>query len=247
RKKGRKPYESQARAGGRASVAGSGTPDEVAERLARRTLAREAPEQAVEQLEDRVLVEVLRLQLVQAFPRASAAEKHVIASGRLADQRDLGDVRPRAAVRAAGDSEHDLVVLERGPLEDGLELVEQLRQVAPGLAHREPAARQRDARRRVQAQRLRARVEVEAVLGDRALDRGPRGRRDVREDQVLIRRDAQAAVVEPRERAKTSAETERVRVAHAAARQEQRQVLRAVLGARPAEAVAAARERHLAR
>src|SRR5690606_31787770 len=129
RKNGRKPYESQAvrAAGAVPARADSATmaPHEVAEGLARLAQSRVSREQPVENLENFGLAEILGMQLVQALPRASTAEEQVIAARRLADQRDLGDVGARAAVRAAGHSEQNVIVLETVALEQGFDLVEQ--------------------------------------------------------------------------------------------------------------------------
>ena len=66
-----------------------------------------ATEQFVEDGEDRGFVDVLAVQRVQPLAAVVGAEHQVVAAGRLADQRDLAEVRARAAIRTAADAQVD--------------------------------------------------------------------------------------------------------------------------------------------
>src|SRR5690606_36697057 len=90
-------------------------------------------QEPIERRENFRLGQILRIELVQTLARQPAAEEQVVAARRLADERDLGDIRPRAAVRVAGDAQQNVLVGEAVLREHGLELLEQDRQIALGL------------------------------------------------------------------------------------------------------------------
>ena len=86
----------------------AGTPGEIAEPFALRTLARVTARTAASSAATIVGSSTFsQIQHVQALTAPVAAEIQVVAAGRLADERDLGEIRPRAAVRAARDAQHE--------------------------------------------------------------------------------------------------------------------------------------------
>ena len=85
-------------------------------------VARRSGEQRIERGEDRGLVDVLAVQRVEALAAVIGTEHQVVAAGRLADQRDLAEVRPRAAVRAAADAQVDRRVVDAVAREQRLDL-----------------------------------------------------------------------------------------------------------------------------
>ena len=80
---------------------------EVAEAFAGVALGGVAREQRIERGEDLRLVDVFAVQRVEALAAMVGAEHQVVAARRLADERDLAQVRTRAAVRAAADAQVD--------------------------------------------------------------------------------------------------------------------------------------------
>src|SRR5712675_1276574 len=101
---------------GRRDVAGAD--DEVAEALARDALARVSAKQGIEPGDDLVVLQVLGIELGQARSVEGGAEIEIVAARSFADQADLGDVGPRAAVGAARHADHDVVgreIMRRHP------------------------------------------------------------------------------------------------------------------------------------
>src|SRR3981081_941488 len=95
---------------GRCDVAGAD--DEIAEALAGDALARVSAKQGIEPGDDLVVLQILGIELGQARSVEGGAEIKIVAAGSFADQSDLGDVGPRAAVGAAGHADHDVVARE---------------------------------------------------------------------------------------------------------------------------------------
>ena len=125
---------------------------EFAEPLARLALLRISREQRIERRDDSVVLEVFGVKLGEPRAVERRAEIEVVAAGPFADQADLGDIRPRAAVRAAGHADDDVVVGEAVRREPLVERVDQFGQIAFALGEREPAGRQRDAGHRIAPQ-----------------------------------------------------------------------------------------------
>ena len=105
-----------------------------------------------------------------------------------------------------------------------------------GLGEREAARRERDARGRGQAE-AREREVVEPVLGEHALDRRQLLRRHVCDDEMLVRRHPERALVHLRDLAQARLEVAPGLVLHAAVLDEAREVVPPVLARRPPEVV----------
>ena len=170
---------------------------EIAEAFVLRAFAGVVGEQRVERGEDVRFGDVLAIQRVEALAAVVGAEHQVVAAGRLADERDLAQVRPRAAVRAAADAQVDRRVGEAVAGEQGFDLGDQVRQIAFGFGHRQAAGRQRHAGERVASQRTRGAIAVEAEFGDQGVDARAQLRRDAGDDQVLVRRHAELGAIVP--------------------------------------------------
>src|SRR6185437_382433 len=146
---------------------------EIAEMLARLPPGRVAAEEPVEGREDFRFPDVFADHLVEPLAMEAAANIEVVLAGRPAGQRDLGDIGPRTAVRAAGHPERDRLVRQPVPGEKRLELVDEARQIALAFGHGEAAGREGDAGHRIAAQRARALPRQKAVLAQELLDAGP--------------------------------------------------------------------------
>ena len=96
--------------------------------------------------------QVLGVELGQPRAVERRAEIEVVAAGSFADQADLGEIGPRAAVRAAGHADDDVVVGEAVRGQPLVERVDQVGQIALALGQREAAGRQRDAGHRIAPQ-----------------------------------------------------------------------------------------------
>ncbi len=176
----------------------SGTPGEITKTLAFETLARRSAQTAASRAATmRRLVDVLEVQHVEALAAAVAAEIQVVTTRRLADQRNLGEVRPRAAVRAAGDAQHQRLAAR--PVRRDMPILDQLARGAAGNARPRPWRARRSAARRRRArrvQRRRAHVPVESVVHDQRIDERARRRIDIRDGQVLVRREPEVAAMD---------------------------------------------------
>ena len=95
---------------------------------------------------------ILGVKLRQARAVERGAEIEVVAAGSFADQTDLGEIGPRAAVRAAGHADDDVVVGKAVGRKPRVERGDEIGQIALALGEREAAGRQRDAGHRVAPQ-----------------------------------------------------------------------------------------------
>ena len=125
----------------------------VAEALALRALRGIACEQRIQGGEELRLVDVFAMQGVEPLAAVVGTEHQVVAARRLADQGDLAEVGPRAAVRAAADAQVDRRFVDAVRGEQRFDACHEIGQVAFGLGHRQAAGRQRHAGERVAAQR----------------------------------------------------------------------------------------------
>ena len=96
-----------------ATIAG---PDgEIAELLVRHSARRHSGRALAERVEDGRFADILEGHLVEALPVEAAAEIQIVFAGRAAGEPDLGDIGPRAAVRAAAHADGDgLIARDRG-------------------------------------------------------------------------------------------------------------------------------------
>src|SRR5262249_32301482 len=117
----------------------AGAYGEIAEMFTRQTVARVMTEHALQGDDDGVLADILEIHLVQPLPMEAAAEIEVVFAGRASRQRDLADIRPRAAIRTSAHADRDRLALEAVPREDRLDLADEVRQITFGLRHGEPA------------------------------------------------------------------------------------------------------------
>ena len=86
------------------------------------------------------------------------------------------------------------------PLQKPFQLLQQMGKIALGLGHRERAGRQSDAAQRIQAETTKACVTVEPVSVDQRLNGCSVVRPDVRDDHILVRGEAEFAVMNGRDR-----------------------------------------------
>src|SRR5690606_19010397 len=113
----------------------AGADDEVAERLVGLAVAGVVAEQLVELCQDAFLADVVEIGLVEALAVEAAAQIDIVLARRAAGEADLGQVRAGAAVGAAGHADHDRLLGEPMPLDDGFQLGDQRWQVALALGH----------------------------------------------------------------------------------------------------------------
>src|SRR3989442_13883603 len=88
----------------------AGADDVIAEMLAVLPLARISGEHRLQGGKNRIVIEILGVEFRHARAVERGAEIEIVAARTLADEGDLGEVRPRAAVRAAGHTAGDVVV-----------------------------------------------------------------------------------------------------------------------------------------
>src|SRR5271157_2314781 len=172
----------------------AGANDKVAKAFAAVALLGISGKQRIERGDNSVVFQILRVKLRQPRAVERGAEIEVVAAGALADQTDLGKIWPRAAVRATGHADDDVVLRKPGRRELLVKRSEQGREIPFALGEGEPAGRQRDARHGVAAQS--GTWFAQAILGDQRLDRGAFILADVRDDDVLIRRQAHVTLVD---------------------------------------------------
>ena len=116
-------------------------------------------EQRRQRGDDGVVVDILAIQLVQARAVERAAEIEIVDAGAATDETDLRQVRPRAAVRAAGHADGDVVLRQADSFQLVFQPRDQLRQVALAFRQREAAGRQRDTGQRIAPQSAERRVQ----------------------------------------------------------------------------------------
>src|SRR6187397_522479 len=175
----------------------AGADHEVAEALAFLPPGDVSRKQWIEGSDDANVIKIFGVELVHARAVERRAEIEVVAARPFADQADLGEVRPRAAVRASGHADDDVVGRQSVRCKFLIERIEQLRQIALALGQREPAGRQRDTGHRIASQARPGREQ--AGLARDALDLGLLLRWHIGDDQVLVWRDAEIAIVHLRD------------------------------------------------
>src|SRR5512134_2549388 len=103
---------------------------EVSEPLTRLAVLPIAPEHGLQPLKDGALVHVDENRLVQPLAEEAAAEIEIVRSWTAAAERDLGDIRPGAAIVAAADANGDRLFVEATGIDDVLQLADEVRQKA---------------------------------------------------------------------------------------------------------------------
>src|SRR5579875_3168986 len=98
--------------------------------LAGRAPRRIGGEERGERGDDLLVPDVLAVELVEPRAVEGAAEIEVVEAGIAADEADLGEIGPRAAVRAARHADGDLVLAEPVAVELGLERGDEVGEVA---------------------------------------------------------------------------------------------------------------------
>ncbi|GKT85628.1 LOW QUALITY PROTEIN: hypothetical protein Ct61P_03478 [Colletotrichum tofieldiae] len=212
------------------------TDAKVTKLLALLPLGRVPLEQRLHDGQDLVLLDALAVQLVQALSVVAAAEVHVVRAVRLSDEGDLGEPRAGAAVGAARHAHDDRVLAQAVLLEAVLELGDEHGQVALRLGHGETAGREGDAGRGAEAQAGEVHV-VELVLLHERLDGVQVLVGDVAEDQVLVAREAELALVHLCDLAQARLHLELGGVLDATVLDEEGEVAEARLVLLPAESV----------
>src|SRR5271157_5689290 len=84
--------------------------DEIAKMLTWFSLLGVAVDDRLERSENFLFADVLAMETVHPRTGEICPQVQVVLSQGLADETDLGQIRPSAAVRAAGHADHDLVV-----------------------------------------------------------------------------------------------------------------------------------------
>src|SRR3546814_4484389 len=83
------------------------------------------------------LIEIFPIQAIQALAARIGAQMQVVAPRALADQRDLAQVLPRAAIGAAGNAQQYRRIDQAVPRQQALQFCAERGQVALGLGHRQ--------------------------------------------------------------------------------------------------------------
>src|ERR1700730_3187335 len=83
-----------------------------AEGLAVRAQPRIGREQGLKRLDDGFMFDILGIELRETRAVEGTAEIKIVTAGAFADQADLGEVRPRAAIRAARHANDDVLLRE---------------------------------------------------------------------------------------------------------------------------------------
>merc|ERR1711939_233700 len=103
--------------------------DKVTEPLAPVALERVALNEGLENAKDLILLDAATVQLVQSVTMVATTKVHIVCSVGLANEGDLGEPWPSAAVWATSHTHDDAVLSQTGFLHDSLELGDQLWQV----------------------------------------------------------------------------------------------------------------------
>src|SRR6185437_16289995 len=142
----------------------AGALQEIAEALIGFALARVARKQWIERGKDVGLGNVLAIQRVHALATMISTQHQVVATRRLADQRYLSQIRPRAAIRAAADAQVEGRLAQAMLFEQGMQCIKQSWQIALGFRHRQAAGGQRHAGERIEVQWRGPAVQIETML-----------------------------------------------------------------------------------
>ena len=171
----------------------AGADGEVAEMLARIALARVAVDDWLKRGDDLLVGQAFPVEFVQPVARESAAQVQVVLAKILADQRDLGQVGPGAAIRATGHADDDVVLPQPHLFQFRFQRADKMRQFALALGQGKPATRQADAGHRVAAQAGLA--IFKPVFRKQGGNAGLPCRFDVGDNHVLVRRKPEFALV----------------------------------------------------
>src|SRR3984893_7978888 len=120
-----------------------------AEGLAVRAQPRIGREQGLKRLDDGFVLDVLGIELREPRAVEGTAEIKIVTARAFADQADLGEVRPRAAVRAAGHAEDDVFSRKPVRLQPLLERRDEIGEIALAFREREAAGRERNTGHRI--------------------------------------------------------------------------------------------------
>src|SRR5262249_10882283 len=129
--------------------------DEIAEALILLALLRIADEDRLQQPHDLRLADILRVELVEPRAVERSPEIKIVEAGVAPHEADLGEIRPRASVRAPGHADDDVIFLETRFLDELLERGHETRQEALAFGERKSARRQRNACHAVATERGR--------------------------------------------------------------------------------------------
>jgi hypothetical protein len=124
---------------------------------------------------------------------------------------------------------------------------DELREITLGLGHRERARRKRDAGQRIAAHATGRAETVEPVAGGQRVDFRAILVGHVRDDEILVRRQAEIAAMDARDLAQSAELPQSPRSAHAAGFDAQSQVPAPVVALNPSEAIAVVLERERTR
>src|SRR5690606_33714527 len=127
----------------------AGADEEISEVLAIGAFLRVAGEQGIEQRDDLRLPKILRVELVEPCAVESGAEVEIISVRTAADEANFGEIRPGAAVRAAGHADDDVVVAQTRALQAFLKPADETRQISLAFGQRQTASGKSDAGHRI--------------------------------------------------------------------------------------------------
>ena len=123
----------------------SGADRKVAEVFALLVFGGISCEHRIKRADNAGVVEILGIELVHSRAVERSTKVKVVAARPFANQTNLGKVRTRAAVRATGHANNDIVSRESVRRKSLIERGYQIGQIALTFREREPAGRQRDA------------------------------------------------------------------------------------------------------
>src|SRR3546814_5493575 len=127
----------------------------------------------------------------------AAADIEIVLTRGTAGEGDLGDIRARAAVGAAAHPDGDRLVRKTVRLQYLFDPGDEVRQVTFRLGHGETAGWKRDAGDGIEPQRASAVAVAEAMFGEQDVDGGAGLRLDIGNDEILVGRQPQQALVNP--------------------------------------------------
>ena len=156
-------------------------------------------EQPVDLCDEGGFIDVLAIQ--DREPRAAlvAPQVQVVATGCLADERDLGNIGARAAVRTTGDPKAERLAGEVVLSEHRFDPLKELGQIAFGLRHGKRTGRKGNAGKCVPPDRGALLRRLESMASHECIDRLFPAGRNTGDRDVLVRRDPKVTLMDLRD------------------------------------------------
>ena len=165
---------------------------EVAERLARLAVVLEEMEQRQERRGDSFALHKIGEDKIEPFAEELSTDKDRVAVFGFADERDIGIVRSRTAVRTSGHADGKRLLLQPEPREFDFQLVHDPRQRAFTFRNRQSARRPCDARHRPAPDGRNRFARSDIVPAKNVRDGVLAFAIEAAQQQALVRRDADA-------------------------------------------------------